>query len=101
MGNPGTNSLSWEEIESLVNEIVEMQRQRVLACGRRIVPSLTTDDVLQPNDFPELENHPHFRYEEGILAGAQTVQMALNARRKDEGGRRKDKGGMRKAEGKI
>ncbi len=69
----------WETIEKLLSQITAQQHRKVLECGRRIVPHLTTDDLLQPNDFPDLENHPHFRYEEGVLAGIQTVQMAFQA----------------------
>jgi len=32
--------------------------------------------LLQPNDFPELENHPLFRYEEGVLEGILTARMS-------------------------
>lgn len=65
--------------QALVDSLVEAQAKTLLALGRRIIPTLTPEDVLQPNDYPELENHPHFRYEEGVLAGMQTVLMALRA----------------------
>jgi hypothetical protein len=71
--------MNWIEIENVLQEVIKMQHDKVLCCGRRIVPYLTADDILQPNDFPELENHPEFRYEEGMLAGIQTIQMALQA----------------------
>lgn len=67
------------EIESLIEEIVEGQREKVLRCGRHFIPTLTSEDVLQPNDYPELEFNPHFRYEEGVLEGVQTVRAALKA----------------------
>ncbi len=67
----------WQKLEETMHEMVESQRRALLLLGRRIVPSLTSEDVLQPNDYPELEHHPEFRYEEGVLAGMQTVQMAL------------------------
>lgn len=70
---------SWNEINELLKEMAQGQHRTVLDCGRRLIPYLTTDDILQPNDFPELENHPHFRYEEGVLAGIHSVQMALLA----------------------
>lgn len=73
------NNLEEDQINDLIDEIVADQRKKLLACGRRIVPTLTSEDVLQPNDYPELENHPHFRYEEGVLAGLMTAQMALRA----------------------
>lgn len=62
-----------------VDQIVEKQQEEMLKCARKITPHLTEDDVLQPNDFLELENNPHFRFEEGVLMGAKTVQMAISA----------------------
>lgn len=76
------SQLDWKEIEALIEEVVEHQKKKVLSCGRRLVPTLTPEDVLQPNDYPALDNHPHFRYEEGMLAGLQTLQMALWALKK-------------------
>ena len=76
------NSL-WTKIHMLVNDIVENQRDQLLTCGRRIIPTLTSEDILQPNDYMELENNPYFRYEEGTLAGIQAVQMALLALTKE------------------
>lgn len=67
----------WSAVASLVEEIVAGQKTRLLEMGRRVVPTLTPEDMLQPNDYPELENHPEFRYEEGVLSGLMTVQMAL------------------------
>lgn len=66
-------------MDSLLQEMIDLQQAKVLSSARRILPDLTTDDILQPNDFPDLENHPHFRYEEGILEGLRSVQMALRA----------------------
>lgn len=72
----------WEEIDKLMQELVSYSQDKLLQSGRRIIPNLTPEDLLQPNDYPELENHPHFRYEEGIVSGIQTAQMALQALRK-------------------
>lgn len=74
---------SWEKIEQLVRELVQFHQTQLFKCGRRIIPHLTPEDLLQPNDYQELEFNPHFRYEEGVLAGIQTVQMALWALRKE------------------
>jgi hypothetical protein len=65
------------ELVQLIDEIAEGQRRKVYQSALRLVPHLTEDDVLQPNDFPELEAHPEFRYEEGVLEGVLTVRMAL------------------------
>jgi hypothetical protein len=65
--------------EKLLDELIQGQKDKLLASARRILPHLTPDDLLQPNDFPELEFHPHFRYEEGILDGLQVARAALLA----------------------
>ncbi|HEY4255006.1 MAG TPA: hypothetical protein VGM34_01500 [Chlamydiales bacterium] len=67
------------EALDLTNELIEGQKKKLLVSAKRIVPHVIEDDLLQPNDFPELENHPHFRYEEGILDGFQQVRAALMA----------------------
>lgn len=68
-----------EEIKKVIDEILEEQQEKVLKCGRQFVPNLTSEDVLQPVDYPELENNPHFRYEEGVLEGIHTLRSALLA----------------------
>ena len=63
-------------ILDLFKELEETQMHLLLRLGRRIIPSLTPEDALQPNDYPELEHHPEFRYEEGILAGIRSCKAA-------------------------
>lgn len=75
----------WEEIEQLMAELVNYHQVQLLKSGRRIIPQLTPEDILQPNDYPQLENNPYFRYEEGMLSGIQTVQMALRALKNKRG----------------
>lgn len=78
-----SNETEWMEIQATVDAVVEGQQQALLRLGRRIVPTLTTEDMLQPNDYPELNAHPEFRYEEGVLHGMQSMQMALRALSKE------------------
>lgn len=67
------------KLEVLFDELVLAQQVKVKQCADQILPNLTADDLLQPNDFPELENHPLFRYEEGVLEGLMTARMAYLA----------------------
>lgn len=66
----------------MFDELIAQQRKKVLNCALRILPHLTEDDILQPNDFPELERNPYFRYEEGVLEGLMTARMAYLASQK-------------------
>ena len=75
--------MEWMDAKQLIEEIAEGQRKKLLACAERIVPHVTSEDLLQPNDFPELENHPVFRYEEGALEGILTVYTALLAQQSE------------------
>lgn len=61
----------------VLDEMIEAQKKTLYGVARRIVPKITEDDLLQPNDFPELEMNGYFRYEEGILAGLQMAKSAL------------------------
>ncbi len=60
---------SLDEFEKLV----KYHQKKLLSMGRRIIPTLTPEDMLQPNDYPELEHHPEFRYQEGVLTGIQAA----------------------------
>jgi hypothetical protein len=71
-------------LEVMFDELADQQRKRLGAFARTLIPYLTEDDLLQPNDFPELENHPYFRYEEGVLEGILTARMAYLALKKQE-----------------
>lgn len=62
--------------------MIDDQRNKLMDLGRRLVPTLTSEDLLQPNDYPELEQHPLFRYEEGILEGMQSCWVALRTEMK-------------------
>lgn len=73
------NSVDWKDVESLIQEIADLQKTTLLKQAKKLVPQVTPDDLLQPNDYPELENNPLFRYEEGVLAGIYTIEMALRS----------------------
>jgi len=63
-------------MEKLFDELIYLQKQTLLTYAHRILPHLTEEDLLQPNDFPQLELNPLFRYEEGVLAGLLTAKVA-------------------------
>lgn len=71
-------------MEEIFEELIAYQKERILNFGRSIIPYLTQDDLLQPNDYPELENNPLFRYEEGILEGILTAQMVYQRTLKEK-----------------
>jgi hypothetical protein len=62
-----------------MDELIAQQQKVLLHLGRSIVPQVTLDDLMQPNDFPALEHHPLFRYEEGVLHGLQAAKAAIQA----------------------
>lgn len=68
-----------DDLLKLIDEMIVQQQKTFLSLGRSIVPHVTLDDLMQPNDFPLLENHPYFRYEEGVLHGLQAVKAAISA----------------------
>jgi hypothetical protein len=79
MTTPATSA----EIEKLFEELITLQRRKVLDLARRLDPALTEDDVQQPHDFPVLAASPEWNYEDGLLAGYLAAQMAVRARLRD------------------
>lgn len=63
-------------MEEVFEALIQAQQEKLLKCAQCIIPHITADDLLQPNDFPALETHPYFRYEEGVLEGLLTARMA-------------------------
>ncbi len=68
-----------ETLETLFEQMIAQQYQRVVEHARRINPRLTEDDLTQPHDFPELANDAAWNYEDGVLAGYRAAQMAVRA----------------------
>ncbi|WP_213357512.1 hypothetical protein [Chlamydiifrater phoenicopteri] len=64
---------------SLLEELVERQAEKVRVVGESVIPTLTSEDLLQPMDFPELECHAAFRFEEGVLCGLREALAAARA----------------------
>ena len=69
------------DLETLLDEMIEGQRARLLSLARRISPELTADDLMQPHDHLAIASHPDFQFEDGILAGYLAVRAALRATR--------------------
>jgi MoxR-like ATPase len=63
----------------ILEDLINFQRNKMLEYSRNIYPFMTPDDLLQPNDFPKLENCTYFRFEEGILTGLLQAKAALLA----------------------
>lgn len=71
-----SNSTS-ENTERMLKEMIAQQHQKLLKLSQEIIPDITPEDMRNPQDFPELINDPIFNYEDGILTGYLSVQMAL------------------------
>jgi ADP-ribose pyrophosphatase len=67
-----------DRIERLVMELEDLQRRKVVDLARRLRPGITSEDILNPHDFPDLGD-PDWQYEAGTLAGIQSVLTAVRA----------------------
>ena len=66
-----------DNVVAQIEAMIEKQVAKLIEVARHIVPYATYEDVLQPQDFPDLEQDPRFRYEEGILYGLERALAAL------------------------
>lgn len=67
------------EIDSnlILEGLIKHQREKVLKIAQRISPGATLEDIRNPQDLPELIADPDFNFEDGILSGLLSAQMAL------------------------
>lgn len=79
MGEPANSNQFFEATELLLQQMVDQQRAKVLRLAREAVANLGPEDVLNPHDHPELKAHPTFEFEDGILSGLISAQMAIRA----------------------
>ena len=79
MINEITNAMSRKSksTENLIQELIFHQQSKVLKVAREIVPDATSEDIRNPQDFPELVADTLFNYEDGILTGYLTLQTAM------------------------
>jgi hypothetical protein len=69
-----------EEVLALLASMEDLQARKVIDLARRLRPGLTPEDIRNPHDFPELED-TDWHFEDGQLAGIQSVLTALRAMR--------------------
>ena len=67
-------------LEALFDELETQQEKKVLKLAQELRPNVTWDDLLQPQDLPEVASDPTFNYEDGLLAGLKAARMAVRAR---------------------
>jgi 8-oxo-dGTP pyrophosphatase MutT (NUDIX family) len=65
------------QLERALEELGQAQLERVAALAKRINSRLTPDDLLSPQDFPELANDPDFHYQDGMLTGIESARAAV------------------------
>lgn len=68
----------FERILATVEAMEENQHRKVVELARRLKPNLTAEDIRNPHDFPDLDD-PDWHFEDGQLAGIQSVRFALRA----------------------
>ena len=72
-----------DSVEKLLNELICDQKKKLLSIARKFINHITQEDLLQPQDYPELDNDPDFRYEEGVLCGMESALFAIRAELND------------------
>ena len=64
---------------NLFERMITQQQAKVLRLAREVVPNINPEDLRNPHDFPKLKEHPTFEFEDGILSGLISAQVAVNA----------------------
>ena len=67
-----------KHFEEELSKMIEQQRVKVQQVANMINPNVTREDILNPQDFPELKFDFQFNYEDGILSGMLATKMMLS-----------------------
>ncbi len=71
---------TFSAIDALMLELIALQEKKVLDLANRIHPGLSSEDIRNPHDFPDLIADSGWNFEDGILSGLKSAHMALRAR---------------------
>ena len=72
---------AFETIDGLLQGMIEQQRAKVLAIAQARHPGVTLEDLRNPQDLPDLDADSRFHFEDGLLSGLLSAQMAVRQRR--------------------
>jgi hypothetical protein len=72
----------FQRVLGLLASMETAQADKVIALARRLKPGLTAEDIRNPHDFPDLDD-PDWHFEDGQLAGIQSVRFAIATLKKD------------------
>lgn len=67
-----------KHIHELFDGLEQSQEKRLWKVANKIDPTFIMDDLLNPQDHPELLRHPEFNYEDGQLSGMRAARIAVN-----------------------
>ena len=63
--------------DQILQELIDYQRKKVFKIAADLGVKVSAEDILNPHDFPALHASAQFNYEDGLLAGLLSAQMAL------------------------
>ena len=69
-----------EAVDRLMLELIVPHEKKVLDLANRIHPGLSSEDIRNPHDFPDLIADSGWNFEDGILSGMKAAHMALRAK---------------------
>lgn len=67
-------------VDRLMIELITLQEKKVLDLANQIHPGLSSEDIRNPHDFPDLIADSGWNYEDGILSGLKSAHIALRAK---------------------
>jgi hypothetical protein len=82
MNHPPHPKEVFRRVFLLLEQMEEVQKQKVLDLARRLKPGLTAEDIRNPHDFPDLED-PDWHFMDGQLTGIQSVEFAIHGLKRE------------------
>jgi hypothetical protein len=70
-------------IEALLDSLHRHQCEKARKIASHHVPNVTSEDLLNPDNFPTIISDPHFMYEDGLAAGILSAKIAVRSTLKE------------------
>lgn len=66
-------------VEQSLSELHRQQCEKAACIAREKLPGVTSEDLLNPDNFPQIMKDPRFLYEDGQAAGVLSAKIAVCA----------------------
>lgn len=66
-----------ESLEVKLQELIDYHRSKMIHMSQQKIPDLTSEDLLNPDDYSEIVTDPDIMHQDGIVAGVLSAKILV------------------------